>query len=286
MREIVVISGKGGTGKTSLTAAFAYLSKEVVVADCDVDAANLSLLLFPKKEESHSFIGGKKAKFTGNNTENCSKYINICRFGAIKSDCTVDPTFCEGCGACHFLTPEGTYSFDPANCGEWYIGRFGERKLMAYAELFPGEDNSGKLATLVRNQAAQLAKKNNIQDVIIDGPPGIGCPVIASITGVDRAVIVTEPTMSGLHDLERAFKLCEQFKVPVSVIVNKRELNPEYAKSIKDFCYERTLEFLGTIAYDEDFHYALSEGKTILEYNPESKASKDIKKIYSRLTEY
>jgi MinD superfamily P-loop ATPase len=281
MKEFVIISGKGGTGKTSITASFAYLAKNIVVADCDVDAANLALVLTPYKQESNKFIGGKKAQFIGDNTDNCN-CTSLCRFGAISSDCSVDKYSCEGCGACHVLCPEN-YSFESVECGEWYIGNFSDNKYMAYAELYPGEDNSGKLSTLVRNQAALLAKKYKIDTVLIDGPPGIGCPVIASITGADKAIIVTEPTMSGLHDLERAFKLCEHLKVPVSIIVNKGDLNPEYAKNIKSFCYERGLEFLGIIGYEPKFHDALSEAKTIVEYCPECTASKDIRKIFEKI---
>lgn len=282
MKEIVIISGKGGTGKTSLTASFAKLSKKIVVADCDVDAANLALVLSPNKEISNKFIGGKKATFTGELSKD-NKCADICRFGAISDNGSVDSYSCEGCGACYYLCDKGDYSFEKSECGEWYTGKFGDEKYMAFAELYPGEDNSGKLSTLVRNQANQLAKKHNIETVLIDGPPGIGCPVIASITGADQTVIVTEPTMSGMHDLERAFKLCEHFKVPVSVIVNKGDLNPEYAKTIKSFCYERGLDFLGVIGYEPKFHDALSIGRTIIEYCPECNASKTIRQIFEKL---
>jgi len=282
MKEIVIISGKGGTGKTSLTASFAKLSKKIVVADCDVDAANLALVLSPSKEVSNKFIGGKKADFIGESSSH-NKCVDICRFGAISENGSVDQYSCEGCGACYYLCNKGDYSFEDSECGEWYTGKFGDDKYMAYAELYPGEDNSGKLSTLVRNQANQLAKKHNIDTILIDGPPGIGCPVIASITGADQTVIVTEPTMSGMHDLERAFKLCEHFNVPVSVIVNKGDLNPDYAKVIKSFCYERGIDFLGVIGYEPKFHDALSIGRTIIEYCPECPASKKIRQIFEKL---
>ena len=239
MREITIISGKGGTGKTSLTAAFASIAKNHIVCDLDVDAADLHLLLAPKQIKTERFISGNEAKIDLSICERCGKCEELCQFDAIHSSPTlkgpvVDPIRCEGCGVCVQFCPEGAIQFPSKICGEWYqsITSFSP---MIHAQLFAGEENSGLLVSLLRQKAKERVQKDGLDIMLCDGSPGIGCPVIASLTGTDLAVIVTEPTPSGLHDMERVFELCKHFNVSAQVIINKYDLssdNTYYSKNL------------------------------------------------------
>lgn len=266
MREIVVLSGKGGTGKTSLTAAFAALSDGQVLVDCDVDAANLHVVLEPSIQESHGFIGGAKAGIDTDLCDRCGVCADLCRFDAISISDTVgvDPLRCEGCGVCEWNCPRGAISLLPALCGYWYRSetRFGP---MLHARLEPAQENSGRLVALLRQQARQIADATGARQILVDGPPGTGCPAISSLTGVDYAIMVTEPTRSGFADLRRAVALADHFDVPVGVIVNKADINPEQAGEIETYARETRRDLLGRIGYRPEFTHAQLSGRTVLE---------------------
>jgi MinD superfamily P-loop ATPase len=268
MKEIVIISGKGGTGKTSLTAAFAGLAKNSVIADCDVDATDLHLICNPEIIDRHNFISGNEAIINEKKCTACGKCYDICRFDAIikdKNKYQVNPTSCEGCGVCVRFCPEEAIKFPERLCGEWYKSktRFGT---MFHAHLGVAAENSGKLVSMVRAQAKEFAKENNIELVIVDGPPGIGCPVIASITGADKVIIVSEPTLSGEHDLIRVAQLASHFNIPASLIINKWDINPKMSEKIEKTAVKNNIEILGRVVYDINFTKAQINEKTILEY--------------------
>ena len=281
MKQIVVISGKGGTGKTVITGAFAALAKNKVMADCDVDAADLHLLLKPKIKERHEFRSGKTAKIDKKFCKQCGKCISVCRFNAISEDFTVDPISCEGCAFCSFACPENAIKMEENVSGEWFISdtRFGT---MVHAKLGIAEENSGKLVTLVRQKAKGIAKKQNSDWVIIDGAPGIGCPVIASIAGIDCALVVTEPTLSGLHDADRVINVARHFKAPVKLVVNKYDLNVNMTEKIEEYCYNNGIKLFGKIRFDEDIVKAMIEGKTIIEYS-DGRTREEISEIWDKL---
>ncbi|HUW32171.1 MAG TPA: ATP-binding protein [Planctomycetota bacterium] len=274
-QELVVISGKGGTGKTSLVASFAALAHKAVVADCDVDAADLHLVLQPTILQRTEFSGGKRARITRESCSGCAKCVTICRSHAIQRDpemanrrsvtFRVDPIACEGCGVCAWFCPAKAIEFAPAVNGEWFISetRFGP---MVHAKLGIAEENSGKLVTIVRSQAKALARERKLELVLIDGSPGIGCPVIASITGADLVLIVTEPTMSGEHDLGRAAELAHHFGIPTMVCVNKWDLNPEAAARIENRSREHGLQIAGRVRYDRGVVDAQINRKTVVEH--------------------
>ena len=281
MRQIVVISGKGGTGKTIITGAFAALAKNKVMADCDVDAADLHLLLTPKIKERYEFKSGVTAKIDKKLCQRCGECITICRFNAISDDFTVDPISCEGCAFCSFICPAEAIKMEQNLSGEWYISdtRFGP---MVHAKLGIAEENSGKLVALVRQKAKELAEKQNCDWVIVDGAPGIGCPVIASLSGVDYALVVTEPTLSGLHDADRVINVAKHFKVPVKLVVNKYDLNIDMTEKIEKYCRNNDIQLIGKVSFDESIVKAMVEGKTIIEY-PDGKAKEEISEIWREL---
>jgi MinD superfamily P-loop ATPase len=284
LNELVIISGKGGTGKTSLATCLASLFHNRVVADCDVDAANLNLILQGKVHEQKEFIGGKKAIINADFCTRCDKCKEVCRFSAISEDYVVDRVACEGCGACHIFCPASAIDFSPRKCGECYICTTADGQPLVFAELLPGEENSGKLVTMVRTEAKRQAETNGIPLIIIDGPPGIGCPVIASVTGATRAVVVTEPTGSGVHDLKRILQLTKHFDIKADVVVNKIDINSAHAESIKVFCENGgRAVFLGGIPFEPKISEAQRHGVTILDYAPECEASKQIKRLYQKL---
>jgi len=221
MKQITVISGKGGTGKTTITASLAKLATNFVVADCDVDAADLHLLLHPKVGEKHDFFSGKGYTIDNSKCTSCGKCRELCRYDAISEDYIIDPISCDGCGACYFVCPAGAISVKDNLAGEHYISSInGGSTPFIHANLHIAEDNSGKLVALVRKESRRLAELTSAEHIIIDGPPGIGCPVNAAIVGVDLALIVTEPTLSGIHDLERIIKVAKHFNVKTKVVVN------------------------------------------------------------------
>jgi len=265
MKQIVIISGKGGTGKTIIAGAFAALAKNKVMADCDVDAADLHLLLKPVIKERHEFRSGKTARIEKELCKECSKCLSVCRFDAINDDLTIDPVSCEGCGFCSLVCPEGAIKMEENISGEWFISdtRFGP---MVHAKLGVAEENSGKLVSLVRDRAKRLAEKKNSDWVIIDGAPGIGCPVIASLSGIDCAVVVTEPTLSGLHDASRVIDVTKHFKVKTRLVINKYDLNIDMTEKIEKYCKEGTVELIGKIRFDKSVVEAMVDGKTVIEY--------------------
>jgi MinD superfamily P-loop ATPase len=281
MKQIVVISGKGGTGKTVITGAFATLAKNKVMADCDVDAADLHLLLKPKIKERHEFKSGLVASIDKKICQQCGKCIAVCRFNAISDDFVVDPISCEGCAFCSHICPVGAIKMKENLAGEWFISetRFGP---MVHAKLGVAEENSGKLVSLVRKQAKELAEKYNLKWIIIDGAPGIGCPVIASLSGVDCALVVTEPTLSGLHDAIRVIDVSKHFGTPIKLVINKYDLNIKMSEEIEKYCSSNGISLIGKISFDKSVVEAMVEGKTILEYK-DTKVKEDIIKIWEFL---
>jgi MinD superfamily P-loop ATPase len=266
MKELVVISGKGGTGKTSLMAAFASLAKNKVLCDADVDASDLHLLTDPKIKERHDFQGGGIAVIDPDKCTQCGLCRELCRWEAISEQFEVDSIECEGCGVCVDFCPEQAIEFPLSTCGQWFIShtRFGP---MVHARLGIAEENSGKLVTLIRQEAKKLAEKNKLDLIITDGPPGVGCPVIASIGGAAALLIVTEPTVSGLHDMERVAQLADHFRVPGMVCVNKFDLNVDQTQAIEKLAKEKNITVLGRIPFDPVFTKSMVQGKTIFEYN-------------------
>jgi len=243
MKQIVVISGKGGTGKTVITGAFAALAQNKVLADCDVDAADLHLLLQPTIKERREFRSGQNAVIDKKICEQCGKCKVICRFDAISQDFTIDPVSCEGCAFCSHICPVGAIRMQENTSGEWFLSdtRFGP---LVHAKLGIAEENSGKLVSLVRKKAKELAEKKHCEWVIIDGAPGIGCPVIASLSGIDCAVVVTEPSLSGLHDARRVIDVSRHFKVAAKLIINKYDLNLEMSNKTEQYCQDNGITFL------------------------------------------
>jgi MinD superfamily P-loop ATPase len=287
-KELVVISGKGGTGKTSLVASFAALAHNAVVADCDVDAADLHLLLGPHIVHRELFVGGKRARIRSEQCMACGNCEALCKFNAIRSNgpgnesventFRVDPIACEGCGVCAWFCPEDAIEFLPAVNGEWSISemRFGP---MVHAKLGIAEENSGKLVSVVRTNAKQTAEERSADLVIIDGPPGIGCPVIASITGTDLVLIVTEPTQSGLHDLERVADLARHFGTQVMVCINKWDINPEMSGKIEAAVLKRGLTLAGKVRYDRAVTEAQIQQKSLVEHQTDG-CSADIRGLW------
>jgi MinD superfamily P-loop ATPase len=283
MKEIVIISGKGGTGKTSLVAAFASLAENKVLCDADVDAADLHLIMNPTVRERYDFQSGHDAIINAEKCTQCGLCRDLCRWNAVREDFTIDPLDCEGCGVCVYFCPEKAIDFPTKTCGEWYISdtRLGP---MVHARLGIAEENSGKLVTQVRQEAKKLAEANGLQLILTDGPPGVGCPVIASLGGSSAALIVTEPTVAGRHDMERVAQLADFFRVPVAVCVNKADLNPEATRDIQSFTEERSYSFLGTIPFDPVFTKAMVTGQTILEYDAHTLAGKAVLQIWKALS--
>jgi MinD superfamily P-loop ATPase len=281
MKQIVIISGKGGTGKTIVTGSLAALAKNKVMVDCDVDAADLHLLLHPMVKERHEFRSGQTAAIDQSLCKKCGKCIEVCRFKAVKTDYTIEPFSCEGCALCSHICPHGAIHMEENLAGEWFVSdtQYG---LFIHAKLGIAEENSGKLVAKIRQIAKELAEKQNFDYVIIDGPPGIGCPVIASLSGVDCALIVTEPTLSGLHDAKRVMAVAKHFNIPVKLVVNKYDLNLAMTQSIEEFCRKQNVPVIGKIVFDKTVVKALVAGKTIVEY-AECAAKDEVRKIWENL---
>jgi MinD superfamily P-loop ATPase len=275
MKELVVISGKGGTGKTSIVASFAGLAKNAVFADCDVDAADLHLVLEPKIKQKSNFSGGKLAAIIAEKCSSCGKCQELCRFNAIHLNgegndvvdktFTVDPIACEGCKVCVEFCPVNAIEFIDSINGQWFKSdtRFGP---MVHAKLGIAEENSGKLVTLIRKEARRIATEEEKSLIIVDGSPGIGCPVIASITGADLVLIITEPTLSGKHDLDRVADLTASFGIPMLLCINKSDLNREIAVQIAEEAQNRGIKLAGKIRYDKAFTMAQILKATVIEY--------------------
>jgi len=284
MKEIVIISGKGGTGKTSIIAAFASLVENKVLCDADVDAADLHLIMDPEVKEHHDFESGHTAIINHDKCTECGLCRDLCRWDAISEDFVVDSIECEGCGVCYYFCPEKAIDFPLNTCGEWYLSetRFGP---MAHARLGIAEENSGKLVTLIRQEGKKLAEKNNLDLLLTDGPPGIGCPVIASLGGATAVLIVTEPTVSGRHDMERVAELAAFFKIPAMMCVNKFDLNPSQGEAIEAFARERDVSVIGRVPFDPVFTKAMVQGKTIVEFDGQSEGCVAVKSIWETLAQ-
>jgi MinD superfamily P-loop ATPase len=271
MKEIVVISGKGGTGKTSLTASFAYLGGEkIAVADCDVDAADMHLLLRPDFEESEDFYSGEMATIDQDACTQCGECAGVCRFDAIRETAgryEVNPLNCEGCGYCARVCPAGAIINKSLKAGEWYSSNIKTGGRMVHARLGTGADNSGKLVAKVKKEIRKIAEEDNCSIILIDGPPGIGCPVISSLAGADFVVLVTEPTVSGLHDLKRAYRLVAEFKIRAGCIINKSDVNVRITKKIETYLAGEGIVHLASLPYDELFTESMTKGETIVEYS-------------------
>lgn len=282
IRELVIVSGKGGTGKTSVTAAFASLAENSILCDADVDAADLHLLMAPEVKQVTDFMGGSLAQIRQDDCVQCDRCRELCKFDAISEDYVVDPISCEGCGVCVDLCLEEAIDFPVQKCGEWFISdtRFGS---MVHARLGIAEENSGKLVSLVRQESKKLATKKGIELIVTDGPPGIGCPVIAAIGGATALIIIVEPTVSGLHDMRRVAELAAHFKVPGMICVNKFDLNLDMTIKIEEYAKSRNIQLLGRIPFDPVFTWAMIEGKNVLEQAPDSSVAEAIRKIWQKI---
>jgi len=292
MKEVVVISGKGGTGKTSIVASFAAITKNAILADCDVDAADLHLVLEPNIKQTSDFSGGKQASILSEKCIGCGKCEEVCNFDAIQFNgpandivektYTINSISCEGCGVCTHFCPNEAIEFKDVVNGQWFISdtRFGT---MVHAKLGTAEENSGKLVSLIRKEAKRIAGEEKKDLIIIDGSPGIGCPVIASIAGADLVLIITEPTLSGKHDLDRVAELATGFNIPTLVAINKFDLNPDMATQIEEDARKRNIKVIGKIRYDEAFTKAQIMKCSVVEYTGGAVAE-DIKALWRNVT--
>lgn len=274
MKEIVVISGKGGTGKTSVAASFAILAGEsAIIADCDVDAADMHLLLTPDRAVRHKFLSGTVARVEGDICTGCMECQSVCRFDAVTEAggvAQIDPIKCEGCGYCSRVCPEQAITNIPALAGKWYISTIRTGSVMVHAKLETGADNSGKLVAKVKNEARRIAEEKGKEIIIVDGSPGIGCPVISSLSGANYVVLVTEPSLSALHDLRRVVELARNFNIPMGAIINKYDINSDITARIEDFLRQSKIPLLSRMEWNEDFVHSIVAGKTIAESHNKS----------------
>lgn len=282
VKELVIISGKGGSGKTSITLALSSFFENKLMVDCDVDASDMHLILNPKIKEKHDFYSGKKAVIDESKCIKCGLCKGVCVFKAISDEIVINDYFCEGCGACKIKCPQDAINLVQQKSGEWFESktRLGE---LIHAKLGVGEENSGKLVSQIRTQARVNASKEKNDLIIVDGSPGIGCPVIASITGANLVLIIIEPTLSGLHDAKRVIELANHFKVKATACINKFDVNQQVYTEIEKFLQKNNVELLGKIPYSKDFTKAMIENKTLIEYNENSEISKEIKNIKLKL---
>lgn len=287
MKQVVIISGKGGTGKTSVTASFAYLAgKNAVIADCDVDAADMHLVTEPRTLRKRDFYSGYEAVIDPQMCTGCGDCMQACHFDAIEPDGNVFrviPVECEGCSYCARICPVEAIEMKLLKAGEIFIAQTRMDNLLVHARLGIGSDMSGKLVSEVRKEAKRWAEKTKVKYILIDGSPGIGCPVTASITGTDYVVFVTEPTLSGMHDLERVMKVIRNFNIPAGCIINKADINPELTVRLKDFATENKLDLLTEIPYDKHFSEAINAGKSVAESG--SKVAVLLKEVWKVLEE-
>jgi len=283
MKQLLVISGKGGTGKTTLVSSFASLADKKVLSDCDVDAADLHLILDPEIESREEFSGAKEAIRDEAKCTDCGLCYEHCRFDAINEDFEIDPFRCEGCGVCAHVCPEDAIKMEDVLSGYSLKSstRYGK---MVHGELRPGEETSGKLVTEIKQEATDLADEEGVELIIIDGSPGTGCPVIASLADVDLALVVTEPTKSGLSDLKRVIRLSENFDIKPAVVINKYDLNPEIVNDIETFAKGNEIPVLGKIPYDPEVTKAMVAGKSVIEFSEDGTA-REIRKIWEKLSD-
>ena len=281
MKQLTVISGKGGTGKTTLAAAFAVLAERPVVADCDVDAADLHLVLDPQVRETYDFAGGLTASIDLDKCVECGVCRDLCRYDAIDENYVIDAFACEGCGVCHDHCPAEAVTLTPEQAGRWFVSqtRCGP---MVHAALNVAQENSGKLVAAVRSRAKEIAEQDGHEVVIIDGSPGVGCPVISSLTGADLALVCTEPTPSGMHALKRVLSLTEHFGIPAAVCVNKADLSAEMTDEIEEYVREQKAHFAGRLPYDTSAVKAMTAGLTVVE-NGDSPLGQAVRRVWSNL---
>lgn len=283
MKEVLIVSGKGGTGKTSIIGALADLSENKILVDCDVDASDLHLLLSPRPTEEHDFKSGVKARVEADKCSGCGMCAELCQFDSIimEETATISALNCEGCGVCAHFCPEQAIVLDENHCGSWYIADTDYGPLV-HAQLFAGEENSGKLVSHIKNQARQLAESSNTDLILIDGAPGVGCPVIASLSNVDLAVVITEPTLSGQHDLERILDLTDHFKIPALICINKWDIHPEMSNTIEVACQERNVDLIGKIPFDPTVIDCQLEGLPVTSSDT-SLAASAIRELWGKL---
>ncbi|NLF00393.1 MAG: 4Fe-4S binding protein [Anaerolineales bacterium] len=289
MKQLVILSGKGGTGKTTVAAALAHLASQeapIVMADADVDAANLELVLDPRQVEAHDFTGGSVALIDPEACTACGRCAEVCRFEAVAdagSVYCVEPSACEGCAACVYQCPADAICMVPQHAGHWFRSStcFGP---LFHAHLFAGQENSGKLVTLVKQQARLLALDAGAALLLVDGPPGIGCPVISATAGADVALHVVEPTVSGVHDLERIMATTDHFGVPSLVLVNKADLNLARSDAIGDFCAERGVPLVGRVPYDTVVTEAMVRGQPVTAY-ADGPVTAALRSVWERIRE-
>lgn len=288
MKQLVILSGKGGTGKTSVAAALAHLASEempIVLADADVDAANLELVLAPTRLEEHVFMGGQVAVIDPELCQLCNRCYEVCRFEAIvpgKETYGVDALACEGCASCVYQCPEEAIHSEEQQAGLWFRSdtRFGP---LFHAHLFAAQENSGKLVTLVKQHGRLLALDEGRELLIVDGPPGIGCPVISANAGADLALLVTEPTVSGVHDLERILGTVNHFRVPALVLINKADVNPAQTAGIEAYCLANGIELVGKLPYDNVVTEAMVQGQPVTVYQPEGPMAVALSQVWARV---
>jgi MinD superfamily P-loop ATPase len=281
MKELVVLSGKGGTGKTSIVASFAALARSKVLADCDVDAADLHLVLQPIIRENHEFWSGQVAVIDEDKCTQCDLCQELCRFGAI-NDFRVDSVSCEGCGFCSHICPVEAITMKENMSGHWFISdtKYGP---LVHARLGIAQENSGKLVALVRQHARHIAESDNLDYIISDGPPGIGCPVISSLSGANLALLVTEPTQSGIHDLERVLDVCRHFGVTALVCINKYDINEDNTRKIEDYCLGQGLMPAAKIPFDNVFTESIVKGIPVVEHSRDGVA-KSIESLWQSIS--
>jgi MinD superfamily P-loop ATPase len=293
LKQIVILSGKGGTGKTSVTAAFAHLAANgagqprTVLVDADVDASNLELVLSPQVQETHEFKGGQVAVIDQELCEGGGVCAELCRFDAISEEngvYTVDPIACEGCALCFYQCPSEAIHIEEQVAGQWFRSqsRYGP---LFHAALWPAQENSGKLVTLVKQQGRLLAMDEDRDLVLVDGPPGIGCPVISAAAGADLALIVAEPTAAGIHDMARALAMTEHFGVPSLVCINKADVYPEGTTEIEEFCEQKGLRVVGQLPFDTVVTEAMVQGLPVTAYRPDSPVSQALLAVWEQVLE-
>jgi MinD superfamily P-loop ATPase len=280
MKEVVVLSGKGGTGKTTIVGSLAALAERKVLADCDVDAADLYLLLSPAQQQKNEFWSGQVAHIDADKCNECGLCQDLCRFDAIH-EFRVDAVSCEGCGLCSQVCPTEAISMKETMAGHWYVSdtRYGP---LVHARLGIAQENSGKLVAVVRQEAKRLAQEHALDYIISDGPPGIGCPVISSLSGAGLALLVTEPSLSGMHDLDRVLGVCRHFAVPAAVCINKYDLNEENTGRIEGQCRSQGVELVGRVPFDNVVTESIVQGVPVVEYS-DGKVAREIRQMWRRL---